>query len=211
MTLTVVLDIDGTLVSAEEAPVPTSGPQPDFADPAVPCRIHGWFRPHAREFVAELLCLGVHIGVFTHGTPEYAALIVEAFGLTGRTLFVYAGAPQRRVRTGARGETEICVAKRLTRVFRAHRRLGVGPRNCLIVDDTWATMTRNHGNGILIPRWVHGDEGAADDTALLDVLSVVRRAIDCPNVRAICKCEGAVKCAVLVPEHHEDEDKDERK
>jgi RNA polymerase II subunit A small phosphatase-like protein len=168
-----VLDLDETLVHAEEKGKPFLGRSPDFttSDYVV------YKRPHLDEFLSRMWKL-YDIAVWSAAGTLYVNRVVEViFAGQKQPVFVFSGT--RTTRRFDHDRHEAYYIKDLKKV----RKRGFDLRRVLIADDLELNAQRNYGNAIYVKEF----NGEADDNELLLLADYLEKLADKPDFRTIEK------------------------
>lgn len=168
-----VLDLDETLVHAEEPAKAFSGRSPDFttSDYVV------YKRPHLDEFLARMWKL-YDLAVWSAAGTLYVNRVVEViFEGHRQPVFVFSGV--RTTRRFDHDRHEAYYIKDLKKV----RKRGFDLRRVLIADDLELNAQRNYGNAVYVREF----NGELDDDELLLLADYLEHLSDKPNFRTVEK------------------------
>ncbi len=169
-----VLDLDETLVHAEEKDKPLLGRSPDFttSDYVV------YKRPHLDEFLSRMWKL-YDLAVWSAAGTLYVNRVVECVfdDKNRQPVFVFSGI--RTTRRFDHDRHEAYFIKDLKKV----RKKGFDLRRVLIADDLELNAQRNYGNAIYVKEF----NGEADDNELLLLAEYLETLADKPNFRTVEK------------------------
>lgn len=169
-----VLDLDETLVHAEEKDKPLLGRSPDFttSDYVV------YKRPHLDEFLSRMWKL-YDLAVWSAAGTLYVNRVVECVfdDKNRQPVFVFSGI--RTTRRFDHDRHEAYFIKDLKKV----RKRGFDLRRVLIADDLELNAQRNYGNAIYVKEF----NGEADDNELLLLAEYLETLADKPNFRTVEK------------------------
>ncbi len=168
-----VLDLDETLVHAEEPAKALLGRSPDFttSDYVV------YKRPHLDEFLSRMWKL-YDLAVWSAAGTLYVNRVVEViFEGRAQPMFVFSGV--RTTRRFDHDRHEAYYIKDLKKV----RKRGFDLRRVLIADDLELNAQRNYGNAIYVKEF----NGELDDDELLLLAEYLEQLADKPNFRAVEK------------------------
>lgn len=168
-----VLDLDETLVHAEEKGKPFLGRSPDFttSDYVV------YKRPHLDEFLSRMWKL-YDLAVWSAAGTLYVNRVVEViFEGHAQPVFVFSGVRSTR-RFDHEDHREYYI-KDLKKV----RKKGFDIRRMLIVDDLERNAQRNYGNAVYVREF----NGELDDNELLFLAQYLEELASQPNFRTIEK------------------------
>lgn len=168
-----VLDLDETLVHAEEPAKALPGRSPDFttSDYVV------YKRPHLDEFLSRMWKL-YDLAVWSAAGTLYVNRVVEViFADHRQPVFVFSG-----VRTTRRFDHERHEAYYIKDLKKVSKR-GFDLRRVLIADDLELNAQRNYGNAVYVREY----NGELDDDELLLLGDYLEHLADKPNFRAIEK------------------------
>jgi TFIIF-interacting CTD phosphatase-like protein len=165
-----ILDVDETLVYADEKPV--RGREPDF-------RV-GPYLVYRRPFVAEFLAAvgqWFELAVWSSASGAYVNGVVA--NVFGGTPLAFVWACDRCTRRFDSEFGEYFYAKNLSKL----RRLGYALERTLIIDDSPEKLARHYGNHIRVRPFT----GDPTDRELLDLLPFLEWVRTAENVRTIEK------------------------
>lgn len=168
-----VLDLDETLVHAEEKAKPLPGRSPDFttSDYVV------YKRPHLDEFLSRMW-KHYDIAVWSAAGTLYVNRVVEViFADQRQPVFVFSGA--RSTRRFDHDSHQEYYIKDLKKV----RKRGFDKARMLIVDDLERNAQRNFGNAVYVREF----NGELDDEELLLLADYLETLSDKPNFRTVEK------------------------
>lgn len=155
--LLVILDLDETLVFADEAPL--DRPADLCAGP-----YHVYKRPHVEAFVRELLAEH-RVAVWTSGSASYAATLVPHLFPDPQVLAFVWGS-ERCTRCFDAERHEYYSLKDMKKV----RKLGYDLDRVVVIDDTPQKHQRNYGNLVRVRPFT----GQAQDDELLHLMQFLR-------------------------------------
>ncbi len=168
-----ILDLDETLVHAEEKAKAFLGRSPDFttSDYVV------YKRPHLDEFLSRMWKL-YDLAVWSAAGTLYVNRVVEViFADRKQPVFAFSGT--RSTRRFDHDDHQEYYIKDLKKV----RKRGFDIKRMLIVDDLVRNSQRNYGNAIYVNEF-NGDQ---DDNELLLLADYLEQLADKPNFRTIEK------------------------
>ena len=168
-----VLDLDETLVHAEEFAKALSGLTPDFTTSEYVV----YKRPHLDEFLSRMW-KHYDIAVWSAAGTLYVNRVVEViFADHKQPVFVFSGV--RTTRRFDHDRMEAYYIKDLKKV----RKKGFDLRRVLIVDDLQLNAQRNFGNAVYVDEF----NGEQDDKELLLLADYLERLAASPNFRVVEK------------------------
>lgn len=168
-----VLDLDETLVHAEEFAKALAGLTPDFTTSEYVV----YKRPHLDEFLSRMW-KHYDIAVWSAAGTLYVNRVVEVvFADHKQPVFVFSGV--RTTRRFDHDRMEAYYIKDLKKV----RKKGFDLRRVLIVDDLQLNAQRNYGNAVYVDEF----NGEQDDNELLLLADYLEHLAASPNFRTVEK------------------------
>jgi RNA polymerase II subunit A small phosphatase-like protein len=168
-----VLDLDETLVHAEEFAKALQGLTPDFTTSEYVV----YKRPHLDEFLSRMW-KHYDIAVWSAAGTLYVNRVVEViFADHKQPVFVFSGV--RTTRRFDHDRMEAYYIKDLKKV----RKRGFDLRRVLIVDDLQLNAQRNFGNAVYVDEF----NGEKDDNELLLLADYLEQLAASPNFRTVEK------------------------
>lgn len=164
--LLIVLDLDGTLLSASRVAQRRAGDQGRrLPPPTFTVRDRGgydvWLRPGCADFLSQLLARGCDLAVWTAAPAWYATMMVDAIeshapcaGLVSKLRAVFCEDQTEVTWSGS------AVVKKELRLLA--RKVGMQFWRCLVVDDTPSTYSANVSNAL--PVETFRPQMVSDDT-----------------------------------------------
>lgn len=165
-----VLDLDGTLIHSDDAPLPGV----ESAQILLGDWVH--VRPHARAFLAAAR-QHFALGVWSASAPEYIEQILEVLEIEVASLHCCYDFDRCTTIYHATELWQVIFVKNLRKVK------GFPKERMLILDDTPTTYQKNYSNAIPITRWT----GDSSDTELARLMPHLPLLAAAPDVRKINK------------------------
>lgn len=148
-----ILDLDETLIRVSTTPIKDY----DFTFTLQSIKYYGRKRPNLDLFLTFAFRRFQTVSIWTAATAEYARKVLNHI-MTAEQRRKIAFLRTRRDLEGAPGS----YYKPLKKIFSTPnaRKLGMNPRNTIMIDDRDDVLRDNPGNGIKIPPWngVKGDQ-----------------------------------------------------